>query len=223
MAEGKRKSRRGLWIALAAFLFLVSLPLVAWLLLRTPPSYWKPPDPASPQVVRSAQEVEGFVTSQTTAVRPQSDTWAIELKEEQVNAWLAARLPQWLENQQVDAPIKEMFPRVMVRFAPGGVELAAQVLSEGRPQVVSVAFEPLTPGEGKPVKIKLAAVYVGRLRLPAEQVLNLVASSLGEKGDALGPIREGIELRLPLADNREVHVVGVEMHKGRLVLVCVTR
>lgn len=224
MIEAKRKSRRRILVACVTLLALpVVVALSAWALLRSEPSYWRPPDATAPRVRQAAQDVEGFVTTQTTAVRPAADPWAIELSEDQANAWLASRLPRWLANQDADPRIAQTFPRVMVRFASDRIELAAEVSLGGKSQVFRAVFVPQAANEGQAVRLKLAALYAGRLRLPVETVIGQLASRSGEDPAVIRRALEGVELRLPLADKREVKVVGVELHKGRLVLVCVTK
>ena len=63
------------------------------------PEWYQPPDPRTPEVDRLAQDVEYNTVADLQRIRPvEEETWELALSEQEVNAWLAAGLPGWIEH-----------------------------------------------------------------------------------------------------------------------------
>lgn len=172
-----------------------------------------------------AERVEAAVASQTTAVRPAQELWALELTQEQINAWLAARLPLWLANQGVDRQVVEAVRRAMVQIGSRQVELAAELRFQGSAQIVRLVYRPMIV-ENQPVRLQLHAAYLGRLRVPMHLLVERVAGGMAgaeahEVAEVIATLRS-IEVQSPVDDHRWVAAMGVELSDGRAVLTCRT-
>src|ERR1041385_5952442 len=123
-----RRSKRAIFLAVSALVVLiVAVAGVSWWAASSTPAYWQQIDRDDPRVVQRGAAVENFISTQATSARPDMERWSIELTQEQVNAWLATRLPMWLANQGVDERVIEFFPNLLVHVADKKVEFAAQM------------------------------------------------------------------------------------------------
>jgi len=218
------KKRRGcLWWTLAiagvALLTIVISAAYVWQQLNALPEYWSPLDATDPQVQRTGEVIEQQVTSTTTRVRPAADAWTLELTQDEANAWLASRMPKWLENQNVDRTLIEQLRRSMVRFQPDRVELAVQGLFGER--VLRAIYAP-----GEPVDdlatLKLTGLMTGRIALPVETVLDKVAAAEPRFDAQARSMLENPPLLVPLGDGRVVQCERIEVGDGTIRLTCRT-
>ncbi|HYE02464.1 MAG TPA: hypothetical protein VD963_04425, partial [Phycisphaerales bacterium] len=189
-ARPLRRRRRTLRAAaLAAAAVLGAGVMTAVLLVRATPSWWQPPDPADARVQIIAAELEQGATAQLQRVRPEagsgapgSGAWTVHLSEDEANAWLAARLPDWIASRSRDFRWPEQLGRVQVDFRDGLVCLGAEVFasSGGRNpaagQHVSASVRPVMTRNGA-LWTPARAFYVGRLPVPASLVLDEPAPS----------------------------------------------
>src|SRR5262245_47158200 len=63
-------------------------------------AWYAPPDSHDPQVAVLADKVENRMLEEVQKVRTESEPWTLRVRESQVNAWLSARLPQWIAHEQ---------------------------------------------------------------------------------------------------------------------------
>jgi hypothetical protein len=216
-----RKRRRWLRVVLVA---VVALFVGLWLALSSKPAYWQPIDGHDTQVVETAEQFERNMTSQITAVRDEQP-WQLEVTQKQLNEWLAARLPQWLASQKVDAQIVRQISRTMVSIDPAGVEIAAEI-GGSFGGVMRARYKP-TLGANHRVVLVLQDVHAGMIPVPFESLFgSVVQPYVAEKQqEQLEKIRrkiESLELNLPLGDKRKVEVIGAELHPGKMLLTCRT-
>jgi len=87
----------------------------AWLAASTP-SWWRPPPLDSAVADDHARALEQGLAAEFTRIRPDSEPWAIRIRTEDANAWLAIRLAQWLEHER-ELPWPEGVELVQVSFA----------------------------------------------------------------------------------------------------------
>jgi uncharacterized protein YpmS len=227
-ATAQPKTRRRRWrvvVLTVTLLILAAIAVPGWL-VRSTPAYWRPVDVADPQVTARAEEVESRIATQTTSVRPADESWTLELTEEQVNAWLATRLRQWLANQGVDQEARDLVPHAMMNFADQRIELAAELKLKGISQVVRLRYRPQAVTD-EPSRLKLESVYAGRMRIPLEMIVEQVRARIGgadaeDAAEVIAALRS-IELVLPLDDGRTVTVTDVQVSPGRAVLTCRTQ
>jgi hypothetical protein len=206
-------------VLVVAVLLLVAVSVTTWRLATLPPSWWAPPPVESPQVRAEANRTESAVVEQATTLRPPDDAWTLELTEQEVNTWLAARLPEWIDHQgRWSWPAGLAAPQV--RFRPGRVSVAMQV--------------PRLTITDEKLHVTLERAAIGRIPVPGEP-LDYVASVLGEAGPNLGVDldslqrvidvlagRRGVSPVFRLGDGRRVIVRDVRCGDGTLTLVCAT-
>jgi hypothetical protein len=192
-----------------ATLAAVAVAAVAAALARRPPSWWAPLPRDAPGALDTARALEQGIAGETTRVRgPGEAAWSVRVRAADLNAWLAARLPQWLEFDR-SLPWPEGVKAVQVAIEPGGAVLAA----DWNGFVVSTRWR-IDPGaEGAPATLRAVGTSVGSLPLPFG----------GGVGAWFVPeLARPLPLFAPLGDGRTVSVVGAELADGEAILDCVT-
>lgn len=211
-ASGRR--RRG--FAVAAVLVPV---LVLFLLVAIPPSGWSPVpvDPVAAEV--RGEALERFLSSEFSKVRPYDTPWAIRLREDDVNAWIATRLPKWEANAGNPPP-----PPAEVRFRAGELVMRIAVDGFGIDPVVEAGLAPAVvdgPG-GAGLEPRLRSLAIGRLPLPRSSA-SIVSASLRAVG--LRPVTSPVpgaddrySLDYGLSDGRTVRLDAIAVEAGSVVL-----
>jgi hypothetical protein len=205
-----------LWTAAGLLLSLVLLLLVGGWLWSSLPAYWAPLAADDPAIQSNARRFETQLIN--TAHHKAKGDWSITITQDQMNQWLAARLPQWLANQ--NHPLAEQpMPKAMVAFFSDRLELAFDATPFGHDQVFRLVYTPVKQDEGDTTQLALTGLYGGRLPLPTATALNMVAENNGrEVADTLAQF----DLATQLADGRMIRVVNVQLHDGKIVLNCQT-
>ncbi|MFO0784622.1 MAG: hypothetical protein U0636_13185 [Phycisphaerales bacterium] len=177
---------------------------------RLQPGWFHSQPAAGDAQLETARALEQFVASELTHVRGKgAQAWRMRVRAEDVNAWLAARLPQWLEHD---------------RSLPWPQDV-------GTPQarVDGQAFELAAPWKGWVVSSRWSIQPAGA---------GAVAATLEPDGGAVGclPIPLGTQvgawfvpelgkallLKAALGDGRTVRVTGAEFEDSAVVLDLVT-
>ena len=226
----RRRLRLGAAVGVAAL--LAAGALFVWRLTWATPAWWSPPDPTDESVTALADDVEFWLTSQTHKIRPTHEQWRIEITQEQLNAWLSARLPEWIAHaRDVRWPDRLGPPQVLIE--EGGIRFGLEFVREGRSRYVVARIVPRISGD----RLTLAAdrVTLGRLRIPGAPV-RMAAGRLSIEAPselvadpsvraAFGSMLGGTELDaiLTLSDGRRVQLIDVRCREGTLVLTCQTR
>lgn len=206
--------------------------LLGWWASHQRPGWWRSIDVSLPEIRERAQSVENGLTtllSQARALRSgqgESEPWTMTLDDASASAWLAARLPAWVEHQFGAKAWPGKIEQVQTRFFPGGVTVTASVeVSEVR-RFVSASFTPRIDVEGR-LWLSGTSARIGQLPVPLSIVngsLKLKASNAaGELWNALreeGPLGAA---RFKLADGREVVIREISCSEGAMKLTCVTR
>lgn len=197
-----------------------------WRQSRMPPAWFQPPAAPGAADADMAEGIEYQVVETFHKLRPETDTWTVRIREEQINAWLAARLPDWIAHHEIDWP--EDFGLPQARVGPAGIDLAVEVgAGEGRRVVVTRIAPRLVDGA---IRLDVERVGVGRVALPGEaagRVLDIIdriapGSVIDEDmaqrlvavltdGDGFGPAIE-------LGDGRRVELVDVVLTDGAIAL-----
>lgn len=194
-------------IAIPALTFGV----VAWLSLQ-PQSWYDPPDFNEPEIASLADLAERRMNEEFHKVRPTDELWHLRITEKAVNAWLSGRLEGWLtHDQQIEMPEEVHDPQIHV--TKEGVWLAANIEIDGnspRP----LAIELWVWIEDGTMFAEPISVRLGRVPVP----LSIFESVMSELKEDM----RGIDAITPLLDDREVHILEIELEESAFVLTCQT-
>lgn len=205
--------------------------VVALLLARESPSWWRTVDTADPSVVELADRVERAIVSAMHRARPAGEPWTVAVTAEQANAWLNVKLPRWVRSREAGWPAE--LSQVQTHFEHGRVSVGMRIVGRegGVAQIVAATVNPeLRHGA---LWLRQPATNAGRLDLPAGWTIARLRSWLPPEIrrremtrhtlDALmqkGPVLPDLSLRLE--DGRRVRLVGLRIDEERLLLTCVT-
>ena len=201
------------------FIFLVSgiailtliVGVVAWLSLQ-PQSWYNPPDFNEPEIASLADLAERRMNEEFHKVRPVDEVWHLRITEDAVNAWLSGRLEGWLtHDQQIEMPKEVHDPQIHI--TKEGVWLASNIEVEGntpRPLAIELWIW-IEDGTmfAEPISVRL-----GRVPVP----LSIFESVMTELKEEM----RGIDAITPLMDDREVHILEIELEESAFVLTCQT-
>ncbi len=220
-------------IAIVIVLFLSAALAAAllWYAVDRAPSWYQPPDPDDVQVVQRAEQVEYRLVQEVQKIRDESEDWTLTLHEDQINAWLVARLPEWIAHDgEMNWPGELGSPQVHVTSV--GIEIALPVIWSGHEQIVVTNIVPtLTEGA---LRIDVEQFSLGRLPIPDElsdQVLSALedlARQAAETDDqeALAQLlKHGgtVDPVVEIADGRLVELNTLHLVDGELRLTSTTR
>jgi len=177
----------------------------------------------------SAGQTEGQPTGWTSAL------WSVSLSESDANAWLAARLPKWLANQ--DDPIEWPAELSVVQsgFEEGRLQVGAQVLDGRQTRYVSCQLRLWIDDRGR-LWAPADWVRLGRLAVPAEWIVERAFGAAKPISRTIGAAhasqRVAAALRgeeplldnpvLKLADGRHVRLVRLLLKNGHVEITCRT-
>lgn len=225
-APGPSPARRSRTLRLAAALVAGAV-LAAAVLALVPPAI-RPGMPSDPEA--RAEALEQAIAAAVTRVRGAGpERWAVAIDPDDLNAWLATRLPKWIAH---DPGLAALEPATMVRLA---ADRGALVLE----RALEVPFAPSSEllvgtlrlpvgvertGETTRLSVEVGGASVGRLPIPAFAGLSALGEHLREALARIGERhaeRDG-GLRLRLADGRSVALEFVACEPGRIVVGCTT-
>jgi hypothetical protein len=222
--------RRALGVLFVMLLMMVATGAWFWHNLRAAPEWYAPPPADDIEVEVLAEQVEYGLVEQFHKIRPEGDEWTLRVRENQINAWLSARMPEWIAFQEkMDWPDELGVPQV--RVDQEGIQLAVEVNLEGTRQVVTTRVDPRV-SQGR-LRLELDRVGLGRVALPGAatdrlmELLDDVAVDgkfLGDSG--LGAILQGegsLASGLSLSDGRVVELLNVHCVDGAIDLTSLTR
>jgi hypothetical protein len=226
-----RPLRVGLFVALVLVILLTAGMLGLWRLTYMAPAWWSPPDPDDRQTEALAERVEYRLAEEAHKIRTEPSPWWIEIKQDQINAWLASRLPDWVAHEHgLQWPAEVGRPQVNLN--EGGVSVGVDIETDvGTRYVVAHLAPRFVDGE---LSLTLDSVSVGRMRIPGSSVGSVMdrvrASGTGRFLDdpsveALIAALEGgqaIDPTLTLNDGRRVRLLDVRCTRGALLLQCRT-
>lgn len=205
--------------------------LAAWRMTWLKPVWWPAEVAVSEQTEALADRVEYRIAEEAHKVRPEPEPWRVRVREEQVNAWLASRLSQWLAHSAgVEWPGALGTPRV--RFVNGGVSVGLHFDDHGRRRYVVADLDPRIV-DGR-LTLNLTGVSLGRLRVPGGSIRALIDGYRDVVPDGFldnPTVNRVIDLlsagqqfdpAFNLTDGRRVRVLDVAAGDGEVILTCET-
>lgn len=216
--------RRGL-LLLAAAAMLGGLFLLVRQ-VRRPPAWWAPPA-ATAETAERAASIEQSLAAAFSRVRAEGETWTLRVTEGELNAWLAERLPRWIESGFLGEapPWPPSLGVVQVHLGGGRVEVAVELLDLGT--VARLVAVPAA--DAKPWRLEWSGAGLGRIEAPlaADALRRAFARRLGGLADAeaVAAILHGgaaMPQSLRLADGRLVRLEGGAVGEGEVRLELAT-
>ena len=178
-------------------------------LARRAPAWWAPVARDAPGALDVARAIEQGIAAETTRVRgPGAQAWAVRVRADDVNAWLGARLPQWLEHDR-SLPWPDGVRHVQAACDAGGFALAA----EWNGFVVVTRWTIDAGADGSPATLRATGTSVGSLPVP-------FAGSVG--GWFVPELARPLPLGTRLGDGRALRITGAEFRDGEAILDCET-
>lgn len=171
-------------LAIGVGLMLLGAVIVLALLYRAAtapvPEYQALIERTRERVVSGAvEESRKQLESQLTALyseTQQAEAWQAVLTADQINGWLATRLP---EDFPEVAEQGVLDPQVL--FAEGVATLAARVTLHGIDAVVTIDIEPFVAEDGA-LALEFAGAKLGSASLPLGQIITHLSEATGEEG-----------------------------------------
>lgn len=194
-------------------LFALIFGLVVWLSLQ-PQSWYAPPNFDEPKIAELADLAERRMNEEFHKVRSIDEVWHLRITEEAVNAWLSGRLEGWLTHDQyIEMPQEVQAPQIHI--TKEGIWLAANILTdiETKPQPLAIKLQIRIESGilfADPISVRL-----GRVPIP----IAFFQSVITELQEDL----RGVRAIAPLIDDREVHILEIELEENAFVLTCQTR
>lgn len=209
--RGLLMRRTGVFLLLAGGALLL-LAAAGFVLASLPPRSWRDPLQivADPTSADQARNLEQGLAAAISRIREPGARWAIRIHANDVNAWLAVRLPQWRSHDPSFAwPLEGVAAEV--RCDAGCMTLLLQ--TGGR--IFSCDVVPSV--QHGAVQLQPAGGAIGRLPVPSG---GAIAWRFLEGETA-------VHRRLPalhrLADGRSVEICAVDVVDGAVEIECITR
>jgi hypothetical protein len=200
------RKRRG---AVVAVLLLAAAVVICAVLARRQPAWWSPTPPAGEAALETSRALEQGVASQTTQVRGTGvQPWSVSVRADDINAWLNARLPQWLEHDR-SLPWPKDVGMPQVHITQGGIDAAA--LWNGWLVRSSWTLEP--GRDSGAARLVPGSAHVGTLPVP-------FADGIGAW--FVPELASPVLLETTLSDGRTVRVTDVRLSDGQAIIDCVT-
>jgi hypothetical protein len=140
----------------------------------------------------------------------------IRLGFHEANAWLAARLDDWLVNQKRNLPAGLSGP--MLASDSGRLVVAFRYRNEEVDQVFSVLMSLKFLDDGR-ATLSIDGVWGGRLPLPAEGVLKHLRGEEASQVVAVLLGQQAFDPVLPIDGSRRARIIGLEVDEDGVGLV----
>lgn len=227
----KSVRRRWAWRILAVLVIVLGALIVrAVVLVRATPDYWQDnrtflADTPKAELSEIAQAVESRLPSEWTQPIGRGDGLrTIRIHFDEVNAWLAVRMPQYLENQNIDLP-REV-GQVMLTQRDGELVVAFDYESKRLgPRIASVFFQFRDPAgdsdsspAGTPFQARILRARAGEQNLPVGYLTGLLAERIKPDDQAVQDVFTALGRRrfvdlpaLPVDDHRQAQILGIDI------------
>lgn len=213
---------------------VLSIGLVASLyaahLSRSTPAWWDVTAPDDSRAVLARSTENNVIASMH---QPQGQSWTLTLDQPAVNAWIAERLPRWVNHGEGEDAWPQEITDLRMIFGDGDILIAAQITGD-RPRIVGATLSPRLTESGE-LWLPASWIHVGSLELPGAAVLaraadtEIVPASLREMpvfsqlvGALAGdqPVLDTAEIRL--GDGRRVRIREIHVQQGQATIRCET-
>jgi len=209
-------------------LFLLSAATL-WLLATSSPGWYAPR--FHPEAAALGETVEYRLTEEFQKIRPDNEPWTIRLREDQVNAWLVHRLPEWLAHD-AGWTWPDNFGIPQLRFSVDGADCALPVAFEDLTLVCRLTLVPSVTDLGVHLLIRDPGLGRFRLQLLGQERIHALLSAR-----SLPPELKGMNIRQVLGsvagdvicestwnllDGRPIDVDAVRFGDGYMDLQCRT-
>lgn len=199
-------------------------------LSRTTPSWWIDNAPGADRSSLARSTENGVIALMH---RPQGEIWSLTLDEPAVNAWIAERLPRWINHGEGEKAWPDDIAELRMVFGQDSFLVAAK-LKGPEERIVGATLLPRLTDSGE-LWLPASWVHLGSLELPGGAVLARAAHSDVLPADlrelpvvvqllrALAgdrPVLESAEVRL--GDGRRVLIRSIRFERGRATLQCET-
>jgi hypothetical protein len=194
-----------------------------WMYTKAPPGWYAPPGIDDLRSHEIADLVENRVLEEVHKIRPAPGTWALRVRDEHVNAWLASKLADWIDYEQ-DLNWPDAIGMPQIRFINDGIDVAAQVATPDGARVIVARLAPFV-SEGE-LRLSLERVMVGRLPIPGSAIEGLrryVAAQTLEQYEGWLTGEHAVPLLIELSDDRTVRVLDARCDPGVLEVTLETK
>lgn len=204
---------------LGAVIGLILLAAIGWWLAGLTPQWYQPAATTDAAASELGETAEYRLVEEFQKIRPEEDVWRLRIREEAINAWLTARLKQWLAGRGVDWPADTTFPQIHI--TPAGIELAISTGDIGH-RIGRFRVRPVI--DNNQLTLKSPTFRLGRLPLPlpTDWIRRTLHESLAESGDLafLATLLQGesIEAAIPLVDHRHVQLAAITLEPGACII-----
>lgn len=224
-------ARVGIHIALMVCCVPLIAVLVIWYMTTLPPSWYTPLDGDDPVVMSVGEQTEMRLVEAFQLIREPNQLWRVRMDEGAVNAWIASRLPEWMEGQ-FEAQLPKRLRQPQVNFVPGEIEVATWYGEGDSVSCVVAGFEPEV--RDGVLFLRVSSVGLGRVSIPGDPMARVVEylrtlipesqidQEMADQAVATMKGQQGFSSVVPLFDGREVTIKEVTVEEGRLVLTAET-
>jgi hypothetical protein len=198
-------------IGLTTLLVLAGLWGAAFTLAAMTPAWYRPISADNTIAEADSERIEFRIQQELQRIR-MDPGWTLRLPDNVANAWLATRLPQWLQGQGIDWPNGVGTPQVRIRS--GVIEVAAPV-DDLNGRIGRLDLVPQVTAHG--LRLVPTTARVGRLPigLPAHRVLGDL--------DGLALLHRPVPRLMDLIDARHVVLMDIRPKDGAIELLFETR
>lgn len=216
-------------VLVGVLIVLASVVIVVVSRLDHTPSWWQQVDTKraddrdDPAVVQRAETLENAITTQMTTVRLGDDSrWSVAMEIDDLNAWLGVRLQETIENDQDGADQgrhdrngwPSWLDRVRVGVDGDRLLIGCRTRSDSGSVVVWVKSSPeIRDGD---LWIMIDSLVIGESRVPVGLSAWITGAKLNARGYRIG------SATINLGDGREVKILAIRVHGGRLELMLET-
>ncbi len=202
---------------------LLVLTIIAWWLAGLTPHWYAPPALNDEAAQVLGETAEYRLVEEFQKIRPTGEVWRLRIPTNAINAWLATRLPAWLEGRGQTWPNDLGTPQIHIHA--GRITLAAPAAALGD-RTGRLVVQPRVEDD-----LLQCAVSAGLGRWPIAVPARLLTQHLptAVTGDgalaSLTSLASGnpIAARIPLVDGRSVDIRDIRIEPGAVVVTAITR